>query len=101
MASDHGTLAQLVHCQGTELERKIEMRASFVMSSARLGIIVLVVASLTSCGRSPGERAVSGGLIGAGGGALLSGAAGVSPLAGAAIGGTAGAIGGALTARRH
>ncbi|MBR0651384.1 hypothetical protein GXW78_17060 [Roseomonas terrae] len=60
---------------------------------------ILAVAGLTlgACGQTPGERAVTGGLLGAGGGAAigsLSGNAG----AGALIGGAAGAIGGAVTA---
>ena len=64
-----------------------------------------------ACGRTPGDRAVSGGLIGAGGGAALGAATGGSPLAGALIGGAGGAIIGAVTtpdggrrghrARRH
>ncbi len=52
--------------------------------------------SLTACGYSTGDRAVSGGLLGAGAGAAvgsLSGNAGT----GALIGGGAGALGGALT----
>ncbi|MEO3472722.1 hypothetical protein AAFN86_12705 [Roseomonas sp. CAU 1739] len=63
------------------------------------GLAILAVAGLTlgACGETPGERALTGGLIGAGGGAAigsLSGNAGV----GALIGGAAGAIGGAATA---
>jgi osmotically inducible lipoprotein OsmB len=61
----------------------------------------LVVATLTfglaGCGYSPGDRAASGGLIGAGGGATIAAIAGANPLVGAAIGGAAGAIGGAAT----
>ena len=63
------------------------------------GFAILAVAGLTlaACGDTPGERALTGGLLGAGGGAAigsLSGNAG----AGALIGGAAGAIGGAVTA---
>jgi osmotically inducible lipoprotein OsmB len=61
----------------------------------------LVLATLTfglaACGYSPGDRAASGGLIGAGGGAAIAAVAGANPLVGAAIGGAAGAIGGAVT----
>jgi osmotically inducible lipoprotein OsmB len=60
----------------------------------------LVLATLTfslACGYSPGDRAASGGLIGAGGGAAIAAITGGSPLVGAAIGGAAGAIGGAVT----
>ena len=52
--------------------------------------------ALSACGTTPGDRAVSGGLVGAGAGAAigsLSGNAGT----GALIGGAAGAATGALT----
>lgn len=52
--------------------------------------------ALSACGVTPGERAVSGGLLGAGAGAAvgsLSGNAGT----GALIGGGVGALGGAAT----
>jgi len=52
---------------------------------------------LAGCGYSPGDRAVSGGLIGAGGGAAIPAMTGGAPLVGAAIGGAAGAVGGAVT----
>jgi len=54
---------------------------------------------LAACGSSPGERAVTGGLLGAGTGAAIgsfSGNAGT----GALIGGAVGAVGGAATAPR-
>ena len=52
---------------------------------------------LAGCGYNRGDRALSGGLIGAGGGAAIAAVTGGSPLVGAAIGGGAGALGGALT----
>ena len=55
---------------------------------------------LAGCGYNRGDRALSGGLIGAGGGAAIGALTGGSPLAGAAIGGAAGALGGALTSGR-
>ena len=54
--------------------------------------------ALTACGYSPGTRAVSGGLLGAGAGAGVAAVAGGKPATGALIGGGAGALGGALTA---
>jgi hypothetical protein len=52
------------------------------------GIVLIPIAlGLAGCGYNRGDRALSGGLIGAGG----------NPLAGAAIGGGAGALTGALT----
>jgi osmotically inducible lipoprotein OsmB len=60
-------------------------------------VLVPVGLTLSGCGYNRGDRAVSGGLIGAGGGAAIGAVTGGSPLLGAAIGGGAGALGGALT----
>lgn len=46
---------------------------------------------------SPGQRAVGGGLLGAGAGAAVSGIAGGNAGTGALIGGALGAVGGAAT----
>src|ERR1700704_1012761 len=57
---------------------------------------IVAALGLSACGTPPGDRAASGGLLGAGAGAAigsLSGNAG----AGAVIGGVAGAAAGALT----
>ncbi|MBI0535686.1 hypothetical protein D9599_08880 [Roseomonas sp. KE2513] len=62
-----------------------------------LGIAVL---GLSGCGYSTGDRAVSGGLLGAGAGAGVSALTGGSVGTGALIGGAAGAAGGALTSGR-
>lgn len=59
-----------------------------------------VAGSLAGCGYSRGDRAASGGLIGAGSGAGIAAVTGGSPLTGALIGGGAGALGGALTSGR-
>jgi len=53
--------------------------------------------ALAGCGYSTGDRAVSGGLIGAGAGAAIGAVTGGSPLTGALIGGGIGAVGGAVT----
>ncbi len=53
---------------------------------------------LAACGRSPLTRGVTGGLLGAGGGALIGGATGVGAGTGALVGGGVGAGTGALTA---
>jgi osmotically inducible lipoprotein OsmB len=62
---------------------------------------MLVLASLglamAGCGYSTGDRAASGGLIGAGTGAAVGAVTGGSPLTGALIGGGIGAVGGAVT----
>ena len=68
---------------------------------SRMIATTLVLASLgfalAGCGYSRGDRAVSGGLIGAGGGAAVGAVTGGSPLTGALIGGGIGAVGGAVT----
>ena len=51
---------------------------------------------LAACGTSPGERALSGGLLGAGAGAAVGSFSGNAG-AGALIGGAVGAVGGAVT----
>jgi hypothetical protein len=52
---------------------------------------------LAGCGYSTGDRAVSGGLLGAGTGAAIGAVTGGNAGTGALIGGAAGAAGGALT----
>jgi osmotically inducible lipoprotein OsmB len=66
------------------------------MRKSSLVLLALAGVSLGACGYSTGDRAASGGLLGAGAGAAvgsLSGNAGT----GALIGGAAGALGGAAT----
>ena len=63
-------------------------------------IAALVAMSLAGCGRDPGTRALTGGAIGAGGGALIGAAGGGNPAVGAVVGAGAGAATGALTAPR-
>jgi len=63
--------------------------ASLVLVSSFIG--------LAGCGYSPGERALSGGAIGAGAGAIVGGATGLGAGTGALLGGAAGALTGAAT----
>ncbi len=58
----------------------------------------LLALTLAGCGYSPGHRAVTGGLIGAGGGAALGAVAGFNPAVGAVAGAAGGAAIGAATA---
>ena len=67
----------------------------------RAVLAVLVLVSLAGCGYSRGERAVSGGLLGAGAGAGVSAVTGGNVGTGALVGGGVGAAGGALTAPRR
>ncbi len=53
--------------------------------------------TLAGCGYSPGDRAASGGMLGAGAGVGVAVLTGGNPIAGALIGGAAGAVGGAVT----
>lgn len=70
------------------------------MKKTSLALVATLGLALAACGDTPGERAVTGGLLGAGGGAAigsLSGNAG----AGALIGAGVGAVGGAVTAPQN
>lgn len=65
-------------------------------------VIALVAAmcvtlTLCGCGYNPGDRALSGGMLGAATGASIAAVTGGAPLVGAAIGGAVGAVGGAVT----
>jgi osmotically inducible lipoprotein OsmB len=54
---------------------------------------------LAGCGDTMGQRALTGGAIGAGGGAIIGGATGMGAGTGALIGAGAGALTGAATTR--
>lgn len=65
---------------------------------------IMIGATLTllaACGDRPGERALSGGAIGAGAGAVGGALIGGDPLTGALIGGGVGAVTGAATNRHE
>ncbi len=66
---------------------------SFTKTCLTAGLCIM----LAACGTTTSERAVSGGAIGAGAGAVGAALLGGSPWAGAAIGGAAGAVTGAAT----
>ena len=68
------------------------------MKTKLIALALLVAAGLTGCDNMSHQqqRALSGGAIGAAGGALIGGAAG-SPVTGAVVGGAGGAAVGALT----
>lgn len=56
-----------------------------------------IAVSLAGCGYTPGQRALSGGAIGAGTGAVIGAVTGTGPAGGALIGGALGAVAGAVT----
>ena len=71
----------------------------FTMQRTLITTIVMFGLGLavSACGYSTGDRAASGGLLGAGTGAAVGAVTGGSPLTGALIGGAVGAVGGAVT----
>jgi hypothetical protein len=69
---------------------------------AKYATLATILFGATACGDTWGQRAVTGGAIGAGSGAVLGAATGFNPLLGAVVGGAAGAgIGAATTPRRY
>jgi osmotically inducible lipoprotein OsmB len=63
----------------------------------QLAVVIVCAAALMGCGNTTGTRALTGGALGAGGGALLGGVTGLGAGAGALLGGAGGAGVGALT----
>ena len=66
-----------------------------------IALALLVGVTTTGCGERPGERALSGGAIGAGAGAVGAVLLNANPVAGAVIGGAAGAVTGAVTNKKQ
>ncbi len=60
-------------------------------------VLLLTASMLTACGSTKGERALSGGGIGAGVGAVGAAVIGANPITGALVGGGVGAVTGAVT----
>jgi hypothetical protein len=81
------------------MQLEADWRRENVMSRNNLLIASLftVVLGLTACGSSTGDRALTGGAIGAAGGAAVGAVTGGSAVTGAVVGGAAGAATGALT----
>jgi len=65
--------------------------------SLRFALLAAGMLALAACGTNTTDRALSGGAIGAGGGALLGGVTGLGAGTGALLGGAAGAATGGLT----
>ncbi len=65
-------------------------------------VLTAILLTATACGDTWGQRAVTGGAIGAGSGAVLGAATGMGPLTGAVVGGAVGAgVGAATTPERR
>jgi len=67
------------------------------MTARAIGILTAASLALAACGHTTGDRALSGGGIGAGAGAVGGALLGGSPVTGALLGGALGAGAGALT----
>ena len=71
------------------------------MSVLKIASTFAILLSVAACGDTWGQRAVTGGAIGAGSGAVVGGATGMGVLPGALIGGAVGAgVGAATTPER-
>jgi hypothetical protein len=85
-------LPQAVTKTLTRMTEEEQMRLKSLAACAAMVSLI----GLAACGTDPGDRAVSGGLIGAGAGAIIGAATG-NPATGAAIGAVSGAAIGAAT----
>ena len=71
------------------------------MHTIKLILMATILLSATACGNTWGERAVTGGAIGAGSGAAIGSVTGIGILPGAIVGGAVGAgVGAATTPER-
>lgn len=70
------------------------------MKISSIILIPVLCLTVSACGNTKGERALSGGAIGAGVGAAGSAVTGGSPWTGAVVGGAVGAATGALTDKK-
>jgi len=71
------------------------------MYPIKLFLITTILLSATACGNTWGQRAVTGGAIGAGSGAAIGSVTGIGILPGAIVGGAVGAgVGAATTPER-
>lgn len=71
------------------------------MQSIKLALMAATLLSVAACGDTWGQRAVTGGAIGAGSGAIVGASTGIGILPGALVGGAVGAgVGAATTPQR-
>ena len=64
-------------------------------------LLAVSLSAIAGCGYSTGQRALSGGAIGAGAGAIIGGSTGMGAGTGALIGAGAGALTGAATSHHQ
>jgi osmotically inducible lipoprotein OsmB len=89
--SGRRTEISIEHVNSTK-RTEAHVRPIYKLSATGLGLVLC----LAACGETPGQRAVTGGAIGAGTGAVVGSTMG-HPLAGAVVGGLGGAAVGAAT----
>lgn len=70
-------------------------------NTAKIITVLTLAMFISACGNTKGQRALSGGAIGAGAGTVGAVLLNANPVAGAVIGGAAGAATGALTKKKH
>jgi osmotically inducible lipoprotein OsmB len=70
------------------------------MKYRNIALLPIIAICLSACGTSNSDRALSGGAIGAGVGAVGTSVIGGNPLTGAVIGGAVGAATGVLTKKK-
>ena len=71
------------------------------MRTIKLVLTTAILLSTAACGDTWGQRAVTGGAIGAGSGAVVGASTGIGVLPGALVGGAVGAGVGAATTPEH
>lgn len=76
------------------------MTVPIARATKRFALVLPVVGLIAACGSHPGDRALSGGALGAATGAVVGAATGGSAATGAIIGGIGGAALGAFTSPR-
>lgn len=62
---------------------------------------IAALLAVSACGNTPGQRALSGGAIGAGAGAVGAAVLNSNPVTGAVVGGAVGAVTGAATTKKQ
>jgi osmotically inducible lipoprotein OsmB len=67
------------------------------MNKVVVAVTALLALSVAACGNDPGTRALTGGAIGAGTGAVIGSVTPIGPIGGAVVGGVGGAVIGAAT----
>jgi osmotically inducible lipoprotein OsmB len=76
------------------------MEALMFFTNRKIIASVTIAVLLTACGETPGQRALSGGAIGAGAGAVGAAILSADPVTGAVVGAAAGAVTGAVTKKK-